>query len=348
MHRRLRHLFEASIGMVTAASLTAAGPSAVAGASSTPTPVDVGQISNSVAYFPIYVARVKHYFTKAGVSVAQPPLLGTGAKVAAALASGSIEVGGGVMTDAFNLFDANNNPELIAATVDSYYVDVIVGKSFHGPSVKASLKKRISALKGKKIGITGPGSGTNALIDYLFSLDGMNAETQATLVNLGSSASAAVDALKNGEVDALVFFQPVGQIAEAAGAGTIYISPANGTVPGLKGAINGTVYTTATELRQHRSAILGVIKGIGKAEKYIHLATTSSLVSLLTSYDSGMSTTVARSLVPVLKKEVPSTPKFTKKGYKAEVTVNVKGGLVKSAPSYGKVVAGKDITKALK
>ena len=143
--------------------------------------------------------------------------LGTGAKVAAALKSGSIDLGAGVLTDCFNLARVDDKTRLVADLVDRYYVDVVVGTSFDGPPVSAPLDQRIRALRGKKIGITGPGSGTEALVTYLFHRVGMNPQTDAELVNLGSTSTAALGALKSHRVDALSFFQP---IAQQAAAGT--------------------------------------------------------------------------------------------------------------------------------
>lgn len=309
--------------------------------------LNVGQISKSIAFFPIYIAQTKGYFTAEHLNVPTPPELGTGAKVASALVGGSIDVGAGVMSDAFNLAKAGQQPKLIADLVNSYYVDIIVGNNFTGPGNSAPLKQRIKALAGKKIGITGPGSGTEALVDYLFHLDGLNASTQATLVNLGSGNSAAVDALKTHEVDALAFFQPVGQLAEALHAGRIYISPARGDVPGLAGATNGTVYTTPSRLSAKKSAIESFIRAIGKAESFIHSASPATLVPMLTAYDSGMSPSVAQSLVSVLKSEIPSSPLFNEKGYQDEVTVNVAGGLVSHAPGYSQLADNSLINSAL-
>ncbi|MDA8267001.1 MAG: ABC transporter substrate-binding protein [Actinomycetota bacterium] len=312
-----------------------------------PQTLTVGQISTSVAFFPIYVAREKGFFADHHLTVPQPPLLGTGAKVAAALVGGSIDVGAGVMTDAFNLYNAGQKPRLIADLVNSYYVDIVVGNGFSGPPSNASLLARIKALAGKKIGITGPGSGTQALVDYLFHLAGLNASTAATLVNLGANNTAAIDALKTHEVDALAFFQPVGQLAEALGVGSIYISPARGDVPQLNGATNGTVYTTPSRIAAKKQAILDFIAGLNQAEQYIHSASAASIVNLLQAYDSGMSAAVATSLVSVLRSEIPSSPAFNRAGYKAEVVANVQGGLAPSAPPYSTLVDTSLITSAI-
>jgi ABC-type nitrate/sulfonate/bicarbonate transport system substrate-binding protein len=130
--------------------------------------LNVGQISNSVAFFPLYVAEQKGFFTKAGVTLGDRPRLGTGAKLAAALKSGSIDLGAGVLTDAYNLHSTDSNARVYSGLVTEYYVDVVVGTSYSGPAADAPIDQRIQSLVGKKIGITGPVSGTEALLVYLF------------------------------------------------------------------------------------------------------------------------------------------------------------------------------------
>lgn len=73
------------------------------GSSTSAGTLNIGQISDSVAFFPLFVAEEKGYFKDEGIKLGDRPRLGTGAKVAAALKSGSIDLGAGVLTDAFNL-----------------------------------------------------------------------------------------------------------------------------------------------------------------------------------------------------------------------------------------------------
>lgn len=297
----------------------------------------IGQISNSVAFFPIYVAKKKGYFAQEGLKVnADIPLLGTGAKLAAALQSGSIDVGGGVMTDAFNLNKASGSAKIIASLVNSYYVDVIVGTGFDGPGTSAPVDERVKALKGKKIGITGPGSGTEALVNYLLAEAGMK-PSDVTLVNLGGDSSGAVGALKTHRVDALAFFQPVGQQAQTTGAGTIYISPARGDISALVGDTHGIVFTTKKVLDAKPKAVDAFVKAIAKAEQAIH-GSTATVKKLLSAYLQGMDQTTIDELVPIVQKEVPDSPALTESGYGKAVAFHKESGLFPSPPSFGQIV----------
>src|SRR5690606_8458017 len=122
----------------------------------------------------------------------------------------------------------------------------------------------------KKIGITGPGSGTEALVTHLFGTVKMNPKRDATLVNLGSAATSAIGALTAGRVDALSFFQPIGQQVEAADKGQSYISPAAGDVPTLRGALHGVVFSTQELIDNKKEEIQGFQRAMTKVLTDIH------------------------------------------------------------------------------
>src|ERR671934_14210 len=139
--------------------------------------LNVGQISDSIAFFPFYVAEQQGYIKDEGPTLGDRPRLGTGAKLAAALSAGSIDIAGGVITDAFNLARVNSSVKLIGSLVNGYYVDITASKRFEQPAhvtKESKLAAKVKALRGKKIGITGPGSGTEALVIYLFKQHGMD------------------------------------------------------------------------------------------------------------------------------------------------------------------------------
>lgn len=308
--------------------------------------LNVGQISDSAAFFPIFVAEQEGYFKAEGLTLGDRPRLGTGAKLAAALQSGSIDVAGGVMTDAFNLYKINDKTRVIGSLVDAYYVDIIAGPGIPGTSDAAPLAERIQALRGKKIGMTGPGSGTEALVKYLFKQANMDPAKDATLVNLGADASAAIGALKANRVDALSFFQPVGQQAEATGVGRIYISPARGDVPALKGATHGVVFTTQGVIDRKDKAVAAFLRAIAKAEATIN-GDDAKAGDLLQNYQKAMKPETVQALVPVLQAEIPDTPALTEAGYNLSAEFHLQTGLVTAAPPFTEAVPASWIASAL-
>ncbi|MCH6159442.1 ABC transporter substrate-binding protein [Streptomyces marispadix] len=310
------------------------------GSSTSAGTLNVGQISNSVAFFPLFVAEEKGYFKDEGLKLGERPRLGTGAKVAAALKSGSIDLGGGVLTDAFNLAKSSEpgGTKVLSSLVTEYYVDIVVGKSLKAPSEAASVESRVKALVGKKIGITGPGSGTEALVNYLFDRIGKKAKTDATLVNLGSAATSAIGALKSGRVDALSFFQPIGQQAEADGSGRILISPARGDVADMMGALHGVVFSTQKLLKKKQKETDAFQNAIKRAQQDVQ-GDPDKVRELLEKYLKDTSPKALNALVPMLRREMPQSPTVEKRPYETARRFHQESKLVDKAPSFADMKA---------
>jgi len=312
--------------------------------------LNVGRISNSVAFFSFYVAQQKGYFTEEGVKIGSSPVLGTGAKEAAALDAGSIDVALGVMTDVFNLANVGRQVKVVGALNNSYYLDIVVSKSFEqktGLNEGSPLAAKINALKGKKIGITGPGSGTEALVTYLFKLQGLDAQKDSTLVSLGSNSSAALAAMKAGRVDALSFFQPVGQAAVVTGVGDIFISPTAGDVPQMNGQAHGVIYTQQSVLQSKTPAIVAFVKAIAKAEAYIRGA-SPDVEPLMEKYLTGLDPRVASAALTALLPALANAPQISQDSYNVAVQFHEQAGLITTAPTYDQLVDASVIEQALK
>ncbi|OEV03247.1 ABC transporter substrate-binding protein [Streptomyces nanshensis] len=308
------------------------------GSSTSAGTLNIGQISDSVAFFPLFVAEEKGYFKDEGIKLGERPRLGTGAKVAAALKSGSIDLGGGVLTDAFNLQKTGGagGTKVTTSLVTEYYVDIVIGKKVRAPGDTAGLESRVKALVGKKIGITGPGSGTEALVTYLFERIGKNAKKEATLVNLGSAATSAIGALKSGRVDALSFFQPIGQQVEADGSGRILISPARGDVADMMGALHGVVFTTGKLLKKKKDEVDSFQNAIKRAQQDVQ-GDPDKVRELLEKYLKDTSAKALDALVPMLRREMPQSPEVEKRPYDTARKFHLESKLVAKAPTFSEI-----------
>jgi NitT/TauT family transport system substrate-binding protein len=335
--------------LLAAACGSSPGP-APASSTATSLTLNYGQVSNSMAFFSVFIAEHEGYFAAEHLTVSPTPftILGTGARVAAALAGGSIGVGASVMTDAFNLDKAGQAPKVIANLVNAYYIDIVVGKNVHVAPASATLVEKARSLKGLKIGITGPGSGTEALVTYLFKLAGMNPQTDATLVNLGGDSSAALAALKSGQVDAVSYAQPLGQAATISGAGSIYISPSRGDIPGLADAAQGVAFTNSAALADEKPAIEAFVAGITKAERLIHTAPTARLSALLKDYLPALTPAMIAATIPLLRAEVPATPAISAQSYQAVAHFHQVSGLVANPPPMNAIVDSSLIAAGIK
>jgi ABC-type nitrate/sulfonate/bicarbonate transport system substrate-binding protein len=307
------------------------------------------QINDSVNFFPVYVAKQNGYFKDQGVTVNDHGILQTGPKVAAALESGSIDIAGGVITDVFTIGQKDSSIKVLGALDDSYVVDVVVSKKFEkdtGLTESSPLDEKIKALKGKNIGVTGPNTGTSALLTYLFKQVGLNADKDIQEVSLGSTNAAALAALENNKVDAVSLFSPIGQAAEAAGAGDIFISPDAGDVPSMKNDLHGVFYSKQGNIDAQPKAMAAFIRAIGQAETYIQSNPTGA-TALLKSYlqlSSSVTTAVYKATAPVWAK----SPVVDQSAYNTATNFHLQAGLITIKLNYNDVVASSTISAALK
>ncbi|HEY3994275.1 MAG TPA: ABC transporter substrate-binding protein, partial [Ktedonobacteraceae bacterium] len=305
-----------------------------------PTTLSVCQINKSINFFPFFVAQQKGYFKAQGLSIANPPLLQVGSKVVDGVEGGNCDIGNGVMTDVFSWVKVDPSARVIGAFMNGFVVDVVVSKSLEQAahvSATSPLAAKVAALKGKKIGITGPGAGTQALLTYLFKQAGMNASKDITEVSLGSNNVAALASLKAGRVDALSFFSPIGQAAEAQNIGDIFISPVRGDIPGLTGDVHGVFYTKQSVLTAKPRAIAAYIRAINQAETFIQ-NNSDAAKTLLNAY-LGLGQSVTDAVYAAQSGGIAKNPQIPQAAYTVAGQFHVGAGLITHIPAYCSVIA---------
>ncbi len=291
---------------------TLAGAAAVAGfpsiVRSATQSLQVGQIGNSVAFFPVFAAAKLGYYKDAGLDVTATSF-SSGTLVGTAVTSNSIDVGNSVITDVFALLKANRPVKLIGSLCDAYYIDIVASNQFLAATKltrASSLADKINSLKGKHLGITGPGSGTQALVDYLFRLQSLDSTRDVELVNVGADQTAVLQALKTGRIDAVSFAWPMTMLAEANNIGKGFIVPAAGDVPSMREQIQGVIYAKPDLLAKRNDAIVAYVHAIARAETYIH-QNTKQARGLLKEYDGALSDAATDALltayIPVLPRQ---------------------------------------------
>ena len=284
------------------AATVTAFPAIVRGATQS---LQVGQIGNSVAFFPIFVADKLGYYKDAGLDVTATSF-SSGTLVGTAVTSNSIDIGNSVITDVFSLLKANRPVKLIGSLCDAYYIDIVASNQFLAATnlTRASkLADKINSLKGKRVGITGPGSGTQALVDYLFRLQGLDSTRDVELVNVGADQSAVLQTMKTGRIDAVSFAWPLTMIAEVNDIGKGYIVPAAGDVPSMREQIQGVIYAKPDLIAQRQDAVVEYVRAIARAEAYLH-QNAGQATGLLKQYDGALTDTAIAALlaayIPVL------------------------------------------------
>jgi ABC-type nitrate/sulfonate/bicarbonate transport system substrate-binding protein len=276
-----------ALSALAGAAAATAFPAVVRGATQS---LQVGQIGNSVAFFPIFVADKLGYYKDAGLDVTATAF-SSGTLVGTAVTSNSVDIGNSVITDVFALLKANRPVKLIGSLCDAYYIDIVASNQFLAATKltrASSLADKINSLKGKRVGITGPGSGTQALVDYLFRLQGLDSTRDVELVNVGADQSAVLQTMKTGRIDAVSFAWPMTMIAEANNVGKGFIVPAAGDVPSMRDQVQGVIYAKPDLIAKRQDAVVAYVHAIARAEAYLH-QNSGPARGLLKQYDAALS-----------------------------------------------------------
>ena len=163
-------------------------------------------------YAPFFLAQDKGYFEKAGVKVKMIPKGGTSGETYQQVSTGNVTAGGASWgAGLFNATNAGATMSVIASVSK-------IPTSGKNPAPflfrKGSGVKSIADLKGKKVGIPGPG-GFGLYSVYLALKSGGLSLKDVQLVNISTSDTPA--AFANGSVDAAWTIEPMASKLESEG-----------------------------------------------------------------------------------------------------------------------------------
>jgi NitT/TauT family transport system substrate-binding protein len=160
------------------------------------------------AYLPMNIADTLGYFKAEGLSVDIPEFDG-GSKVTQALVGGSADFANTVFDQAIRLQARGQDIKgVVAGTNYAYYVLLL-------PKSRAETYKSPADLKGLKIGVTSPGSGSHVLIDLVMAKAGLSSKN-ASIIQVGGGAGS-IASMEKGDVDALSSLDPVISRLESTG-----------------------------------------------------------------------------------------------------------------------------------
>lgn len=159
-------------------------------------------------YLPLTISEQLGYFKAEGLDVEISDFAG-GARSLQALVGGSADVVAGAYEHTINMQSKNQS-------IQSF---VLMGRAPQiavGVSTKAVPNYRtVADLRGKKIGVSAPGSSTNMVANLVLSRAGLKA-SDVSFVGVGTSAGALA-ALRSGQIDAMSNTDPVMTMLEQKG-----------------------------------------------------------------------------------------------------------------------------------
>ena len=159
-------------------------------------------------YLPLTIAEQLGYFKNEGLDVEISDFAG-GARALQALVGGSADVVAGAYEHTINM--QSKGQHIQAFVLQGRAPQIAVGVSTKAmPNYKT-----LSDLRGKKIGVSAPGSSTNMVANLVLSRAGVKS-SEVSYVGVGTSAGALA-ALRSGQIDAMSNTDPVMTMLEQKG-----------------------------------------------------------------------------------------------------------------------------------
>ncbi|MFF4779231.1 ABC transporter substrate-binding protein [Microtetraspora fusca] len=221
----------------------------------------------NLQYSAAYVADKKGYLKEEKIN-AKTVELGGGSETLQALAGGSIDAAATTFAAVVTAVNKGAPLVAIASTANRNTADIGI-RSDKAPAAGADLETAIRALKGLRVAVTSPGSGSDQTLRYLVKSSGLDPDKDLSIVATGG-ASETVAAFARGSVDAFVIGPPASYIAAEQGDGEVALKLASGVAPSLDNLLYGTIVTSERTLAEKRNPLRCYVRAIDKAVRYIH------------------------------------------------------------------------------
>jgi NitT/TauT family transport system substrate-binding protein len=142
--------------------------------------------------------------------------------------------------------------------------------------------KTVADLKGKKIGVTAPGSSTNILANFVLGKAGIK-PTDVSIVGVGAS-QGAVAALRSGQIDAISNLDPVITILQRGGdikvvSDTRDLAEAERVFGGPMPA--GCLYSPVSFLQRNPNTAQALVNAMVRANKWIQQAGPAEIIKVV-------------------------------------------------------------------
>jgi NitT/TauT family transport system substrate-binding protein len=163
---------------------------------------------NLLYYLPLTIAEQLGYFKAEGLDLTIADFAG-GSQALRAVVGGSADVVSGAFEHTVNM--QAKGQRLRAFVLQGRAPQIVLGVN---PKTMPNFKG-VADLKGKKIGVTAPGSSTNVMANFVLAKAGIK-PSEVSIIGVGTS-SGAVAAMRTGQIDALSNLDPVITLLQRSG-----------------------------------------------------------------------------------------------------------------------------------
>ncbi|MDO9285162.1 MAG: ABC transporter substrate-binding protein [Aquabacterium sp.] len=155
---------------------------------------------NLLYYLPLTIAEQLGYFKAEGLDLKIVDFAG-GSQALRAVVGGSADVVSGAFEHTVNM--QHKGQKLRAVVLMGRAPQIVLGVN---PKTMPNFKS-VADLKGKKIGVTAPGSSTNVMVNFALAKAGLK-PGDVSIIGVGAG-NGAVAAMRSGQIDALSNLDPV-------------------------------------------------------------------------------------------------------------------------------------------
>ncbi len=221
---------------------------------------------NLLYYLPLTIAEQLGYFKAEGLDVTIADFAG-GSQALRAVVGGSADVVSGAFEHTVNM--QAKGQRLRAFVLQGRAPQIVLGVN---PKTMPGYKT-VADLKGKKIGVTAPGSSTNVMANFVLAKAGLK-PSDVSIIGVGAG-NGAVAAMKSGQIDAISNLDPV--ISLLARAGDIKIVSDTRVVAEADRVFGGPMpaaclYAPQAFIDKHPATVQALANAIVRADKWIQKA----------------------------------------------------------------------------
>jgi NitT/TauT family transport system substrate-binding protein len=227
---------------------------------------------NLLYYLPLTIAEQLGYFKAEGLVVTIVDFAG-GAKALQAVVGGSADVVSGAFEHTVNM---QFKGQLMRAFVlQGAAPQIVLGVN---PKTMPNFKG-VADLKGKKIGVSAPGSSTNVMVNFVLAKAGLK-PSDVSIIGVGTG-NGAVAAMRSGQIDAMSNLDPVITLLQRSGdlkivSDTRVVAESDKVFGGPMPA--GCMYAPQTYLDKNPNTIQALTNAMVRANKWIQTAGATEII----------------------------------------------------------------------
>jgi NitT/TauT family transport system substrate-binding protein len=227
---------------------------------------------NLLYYLPLTIAESLGYFKAEGLDVTIADFAG-GSRALQAVVGGSADVVSGAFEHTLNM--QVKGQRMRAFALQGRAPQIVLGIN---PKTMPAFKG-VADLKGKKIGVTAPGSSTNVLANFVLAKAGLKA-SDVSIIGVGAG-SGAVAAMRSGQIDAMSNLDPVITLLQRSGdlkiiSDTRIVAEADKVFGGPMPA--GCLYAPQTFIDKNPLATQALANALVRADKWIQAAGPGEII----------------------------------------------------------------------